>query len=503
VSQIVCISRGSLSRGKELAELLARKLDYAVLSREDLIEAATREGIQVGKLETSMMNPRTFTERLARERDHYLAFSTAYLCDRIREGPLVYHGRTGHLLLRNVSHVMRVRVVADAEYRINATMRSLGIEREAACKYLAAVEEDRKNWVRSMYGVSWEDASQYDVVVNVERMSVENTASALVSMAQLPDFHMTPASRRAMEDLHLAARARVRLARDPRTARTGFTVVAHGGAVTVTYLPHDMEVADDVQRVLDGVEGAEEVRATMAATTILWVQEAFDPASDAFAEVVEIAGKWNAAIELVRFAPAEAAGVPEAVGSLARPTAPVAVAGIEEDVEEESVDDGGLKATLDELARVGKSGGGRYVYGERSSLVASCCGTVPHSLVVLGSLYSGRDPAAKLRLTRELRDSLASHMRVPIVTTDELRSHYFFGRRDLLRLAGYLVVVVLLYLLVLTNQEPVLAFLHGDGTGEGTLARLVVALAVFAFVPIVAFSYGRVARSLMKLIRME
>ncbi|MGD8322700.1 MAG: cytidylate kinase family protein, partial [Gemmatimonadota bacterium] len=71
--QIICVSRGSMSRGKELAEALASKLGYLVLSREDLIEAAIEEGIQVSKLETSMMNPRAFTERLARERDHYLA----------------------------------------------------------------------------------------------------------------------------------------------------------------------------------------------------------------------------------------------------------------------------------------------------------------------------------------------------------------------------------------------------------------------------------------------
>ncbi len=505
MSQIVCISRGSLSRGKELAELLARKLDYAVLSREDLIEAAIREGIHVGKLETSMMNPRAFNERLARERDHYLAFSTAYLCDRIEEGPLVYHGRTGHLLLRNVGHVMRVRVVADEEYRVGATMRSLGIDREAARRYLTAVEEDRRNWVRSMYGVSWEDAVQYDVIVNVERMAVENTASALVSMAQLPDFRMTPASRRAMEDLHLAARVRLRLARDARTARSAFTVVAHGGEVTVTYLPHDMGVADDVARALEGLDDIVELRATMASTTILWVQESFDPASDAFREVVEIAGKWNAAVELVRYMPAvESAEAPATVGTVAAAAAPQVVAGIEDDVEEElSGDDGGLKRTLDELARVGRSGGGRYVHGERSSLLTTCCGTVPRSLVVLGSLFEGHDPAAKLRLTRELRESLAGRIRVPVVTTDELRTQYFFGRRDLVRLIAFLALVVVTYVLVLTHQDAVLGFSHAEWSGGGTLTKLIVAVAVFVFVPIVAFSYGSVARSFMKLIRME
>lgn len=500
--QIVCVSRGSLSRGKELSEGLAAKLGYTVLSREDLIEEAIKEGIHVGKLETSMMNPRSFNERLARERDHYLAFCTSYLCDRIMEGPLVYHGRTGHLLLRGVGHVLRVRVVADEEYRIAATMRSLGIDRDQAQRYLSAVEEDRRNWVRAMYGTSWEDASQYDVIVNVERMNVDNAAAALVAMAQLPDFQMTPASLRAMQDLRLSARARLLLARDPRTAPVGFSVGAHNGVVTVTYLPHDMDVAPHVARVLEPLDGVEQVRATMAATTILWVQEAFDATSETFREVAEIAGKWNAAVELVRFAPTDSPS-PAEVAMVAAPVAPVAVAGIEDDVEEVEEADEGLKATLDELARLGRAGGARHVYGQRASLVASCCGGVPHSLVVLGNLFRGKDPAAKVRLTRELQDSIASRLKVPVVTAEELRSHYLFGRRDVFRLVGFLVLVVILYLIVLTHQGPILTFLFGEWSDGGSLVKLIVAAAVFLFVPVVAYAYGSVARSVMKLIKME
>jgi hypothetical protein len=162
-----------------------------------------------------------------------------------------------------------------------------------------------------------------------------------------------------------------------------------------------------------------------------------------------------------------------------------------------------LKATLDELARVGRSGGGRWVRGERTSLVASCCGTVPHSLVVLGDLFLGKEPAAKLRLTRELQENLGGRMRVPVVTADELRTQFLFGRRDLFRLLGYLAFIVGLYLLVLTHQEPVLRFMAGDWAGAGSLTMYVVAAVVFAFVPVVAHSYGSVARSFMKLFKME
>jgi cytidylate kinase len=501
--QIICVSRGSQSRGKEFAQLLAQKLDYALLSREDLTEAAIKEGIQVGKLETSMMKPRQFTERLARERDHYLAFSTVYLCDKAIAGPLVYHGRTGHLLLRGVGNLLRIRVLADEEYRIQAAMRSLGVERDKARRYLTEVEEDRRNWVRFMYGVSWEDALQYDVTVNVEQMNVANAASALVGMAQLPDFQMTPASRRALDELQLCARARLLLARDEQTYRASFSVKVHQGSLTVTYLPKDMEVADQVARVLAPLEGVRDIRCTMATTNILWVQEAFDPGSETFGEVVEIAKKWNAAVELVRFAPGSGAEVPAASAAPAEPGRHAADAGIEDDVEEEPPEQGGLKLTLDELAKVGRSGGGRSVYGERSQLLASCCNAVPYSLVVVGNLFLGKGRSARLRMTRELQDSIASRMKLPVVTADELRAHYLFGRRDVFRLVGFLALVVVVYTLVLTNQEHVLSFLSSGWPGTGALAKAVVAAAVFLFVPIIAFSYGVVARSLMKLIKME
>jgi len=501
MTPIICVSRGSQSRGKALAEELARRLDCAVLSREDLIEAAIAEGIQVGKLETSMMNVRAFTERLARERDHYLAFSTAYLCEKAMQGPLVYHGRTGHLLLRGVGHVMRVRVIADDEYRIKVTMRDLGLDREKARRYLAAVEDDRRTWVRSMYGVSWEDASQYDVTVSVERMTVENTAFALVGMAQLPEFQMTPATKRAMEELYLTARARLRLARDARTAHADFRVRSNAGIVTVTHLPKDLDIADAVPQVLGGLEGMAQLFTTVAATNILWVQEAFDSASETFGEIVEIARKWNAAVELVQFEPGSGPDGVTAAAAAEPLTAPPG--GIEEDGEQEPEDRSGFRTTLNALAREGRSGGGRRVHGERADLLTTCCGSVEYSLVVVGSLFLSRGAAVRQRLARELQDAIGSRLRVPVVTAEDLRSRYLFGSHDVFRLVAFTAVVTILYLLVFLHQGPILGFLSGNWADGGWLVRMTVATAVFAFVPLVAYVLGDVMRVLMKLIKME
>ncbi len=518
--QIICISRGTFSGGQELAAKLSDKLGYACLGREELIEAATKEGIQVGKLEMAMMKPGIFSERLALERDHYLAFSTAYLCEKAMQGGLVYHGRTGHLLLPGVSHVLRVRVLSDEDSRTRSVMQALGLDRAKARRYIEGVDEDRRRWVHSMYGVSWEDAANYDVVINLAQMSLENAASALVNVAQLPDFQMTPSSRKAMQDLLLASRARTALARDERTRMAGVKVRADNGVVTVTYLPQDAGLAQVIPEVCKDLPGMKDIRATMAMTNLLWIQEEFQPGSELYNQVVEIATKWNAAVELIRLAPEgdAPAGSEQAMAEPARDAAgqgrDAHNGGIEDDLPYDEGDNGGLNKTLDELAEIGKSGGGRVIYGGQSKLISAIDKTMPYTLVVIGELFMSRGHAARLRATRDLRGFLSESIKAPVVTSDELGSQYLFGKRDVPRVAAFLIVAAALYFLVFTHQEAVLAFLanagwYADSIKDTFVSRvdwgpkLIVSIAVFILVPIVAYSYGSVTRAVLKLIKME
>lgn len=505
--QVVCISRGTFSGGKELAEKLADKLGYNCLSREELIEAATKEGIQVGKLEVAMMKPWTFNEKLAIEREHYLAFTTAYLCDRAIEGRLVYHGRTGHLLLPGVSHVMRVRVIADKEYRIKAAMQRLGITREKAQKYIEDVEEDIRRWVQSMYGISWEDASHYDVIVNLAQMSADNAASALVPMAQLPNFQMTPASYQTMEDLRLSAKARLMLARDERTASVSFKVKASKGVVTVTYLPHDSKVAEFIPVILSRLEGVQEIRATMATTNILWIQEKFDSQSETFKNVVEIANKWNAAVELIALSPGNGENNKKEGDVSVVPTMNISMAnneyigGIEDDVpSEEACDEGGIKKTLEELAKLGRAGGGKTVCGPSDNILNSIERNFTYSLVVVGDIGMSKGDAVRKRLTRELVSLLGEKIKAPVVSVEELKKQYLFTWRDTIRMAVFSILVAVMFFVVFKYQEPILSFLSG---GESWKSKSLTALAVFCFAPVVAYFYGSVTKMFLKLIRME
>jgi hypothetical protein len=175
--------------------------------------------------------------------------------------------------------------------------------------------------------------------------------------------------------------------------------------------------------------------------------------------------------------------------------------GIEDDVEDadEAGEDGGLSKTLTELARLGRSGGGRSVCTTPNRVKEFISHTTPYSLIVVGDVFLSKGHAAQKRMARDLSGLLNEKLKVPVVLADELKSHFLFGPRQLINLLVFAVIAVALYFLVFTNQTAILRFLHDEGAGAKALA----AVGVFFFVPIFAYCYGNMARLIFKLARIE
>ncbi len=290
--RLICISRGSQSLGAEFAEKLASKLGYECIGREQLLEEATNVRIPVGKLETAIIKPHIFSENLALDMDHFKALATSILCERALKNSTVYHGRTGHLLLPGIDHILRIRVVSDIEYRLQHVMRKLGLSRSKARQYIEQVEDDRRKWVKKFYNVDWDVFTLYDLILNLSQVNVDNAASAICSLAQLPDFQATPASINALEDLYLAAKARLMLAGDTRTRRMNVKVRANNRVVYVTYLSQELKEPELLTEILGGLAQAREIICTKAATNILWIQESFEPSDSTFYSVEEIKERY-------------------------------------------------------------------------------------------------------------------------------------------------------------------------------------------------------------------
>ena len=177
--QFVSVSRGEQERGKEFARTLAQKLAFDCLSREEVAELAIGEGIAVGKLEMAAVKKRHLTERQILEKEHYLAFVTRVLCERVRDNNLVFHGRAGHLAVPGLTHVLRIRTQIETETHVDEVMRRLSLDHAKSLEYVERVDEDITRWVRTMYNISGDPWAGYDLAVNLDRVEVGGATTTL------------------------------------------------------------------------------------------------------------------------------------------------------------------------------------------------------------------------------------------------------------------------------------------------------------------------------------
>lgn len=258
---IVAISRGTFSGGEALAKQLAERLHYRCLSREANLEtAAQRFMVPAEELAEAMEKRPTFWERMVGERAAHLAFVRAALCQQALGGRLVYHGYLGHFLLPGISHVISVRAVADADFRVRAAQRQQNLTREDAFAYIEKTDRERREWTRFLFEVDWEDPRLYDLVLNLSRMSLHAACATVAQLTEQDEFKPNPASLKAMKDLALHSQVCAALAMDFRTRGAELKVTADDGIVTVTGRSRWPEVADAVPAVVRHVPDVKDVK---------------------------------------------------------------------------------------------------------------------------------------------------------------------------------------------------------------------------------------------------
>ncbi len=177
---IITISRGSLSSGQDLAERVASQLGCSCMSREMLLEAATRYGVPEPKLSELFEKKPSFW-------------------GRIRGG-----------------------------------MERQNLSREEAAKFIQRIDDERYHRMRELFEVDWRDPALYDVVLNLEQMSLDTAAEIVVSLAQKPEFQPTAASNKALQDVAVGARVKATLLADPTTGDIPVQVDADDGVVHIS-----------------------------------------------------------------------------------------------------------------------------------------------------------------------------------------------------------------------------------------------------------------------------
>ncbi|RPJ12160.1 MAG: response regulator, partial [Desulfobacteraceae bacterium] len=166
---------------------------------------------------------------------HEKEISTSWLklatAEKLADDKLIFSGFTGILIPKNISHVLRVCIIAEMKSRASHASSSRKISEKEPVKLIHDEDEDRAAWINNLYKKNdpW-DSSLCDLVIPMDKMDQEKAVSLIVYNAGKDVIKPTARSGKAADDFLIAAKVEMHLAREGHIAG----VRVKEGGVTIT-----------------------------------------------------------------------------------------------------------------------------------------------------------------------------------------------------------------------------------------------------------------------------
>jgi len=210
---LVSFSREEGSLGGLVAREVAARLGYRVLDLKALLdEAQAYGGIKQSAPELLERQP-SLLARLDRERRRYSVLLRAVVYGAALDDNVVFLGRGVGMLLGDLSHALRVLVVAPQETRIARVMRQ-GVSarpgpksREEAEDIVRRADRDRAGYLRYLFHVDWLNPQIHDLVINTASLGVPSATEAVILAMQRMRLQPTPETLARLKDLAATSKA--------------------------------------------------------------------------------------------------------------------------------------------------------------------------------------------------------------------------------------------------------------------------------------------------------
>jgi cytidylate kinase len=258
---LIAMTREMGSLGKDVAAGIAGRSQRKVVYHEIIEPIANKMRLRKSHVERFLEGKSGIWERLTTDRTSLSIFTADETFRFLRDGSTgVIRGWGAVHLLRNIPHVIRVRICAPLELRVQRMMQRLGTDnREAVESEIQLSEEAHTAITRRHFGVNWRDPENYDLVLSTERLSVDECVEELECMMRKPCFQETPESTRMVDNLALEWSVRSALRRDPRTSGSSFGVRCDAGTVSLEGMVDTQDEAEAAADACASVDGARSI----------------------------------------------------------------------------------------------------------------------------------------------------------------------------------------------------------------------------------------------------
>jgi cytidylate kinase len=266
---VITISRHPGSLGDTIARALAERLQYRLVERGELVQLATRIGgpdVAWDRAPELRERSPSFWERLNEERRRYASVLRRVTTDLAEEDNVVIAGLGAGQLLKGLSNVLRLQIIAPMDVRLERIMErgfdevAGPLSRERARDLIRSRDRDGGGYMRYLFNIDWMEPQHWDLVINTGRFSVDEVVSMIASIVESGALEPSTLDRQRLANLGLASRVEATVLGDPTVWVNGLKVVAQEGRVRIegeVITEEDRDAVEQVVRVIEGVRQIE------------------------------------------------------------------------------------------------------------------------------------------------------------------------------------------------------------------------------------------------------
>ena len=131
--------------------------------------------------------PSLFERFLSHQPEIHLARLTSVVQTLASRGNAVFLGRGSHVPLRSLTCALHVRITASLQKRVQ-NLVARGFQKEAALKAIHKSDYAREAFIRFAFAVDWENPELYDMVLNMDRLTVDLAVDTVLHIARAEEI---------------------------------------------------------------------------------------------------------------------------------------------------------------------------------------------------------------------------------------------------------------------------------------------------------------------------
>jgi len=226
---VISIVSGSYCSGDKIVSQLCEQLRYSSKYAEILDESSQRFGVERDRLLDGLTGSGFPAGRPDRTRYKLLAYIELILAETLQSDNLIIEGGLGYLIPGNIAHVLKTCIIADNQYRVAEAVKNDGLSESDAASRIKEYDLQMTGTTSYLYSKSAYEKSLFDMVIPVDKVSVEKAVEMIAEQAKSDAIRTTEWSTAAASDFLLAANVKVAMAEDGHTV----DVFAENGHVEI------------------------------------------------------------------------------------------------------------------------------------------------------------------------------------------------------------------------------------------------------------------------------